>query len=83
MSEKIAIQKHNGSIRLISVKEVDTIYDMMERLGGEEALALTMAAWNIKDSVSMDDVKDVVTDFFTNVFLLRKAIGRMLRGEAV
>lgn len=79
----IAVPKFDGTVRVIPKEEVDAIYDMMEGLGGEEALALTMAAWNLEGSVKMDDVKDAVTDFFTNVFLLRKAVGRMLRGEEV
>lgn len=48
-----------------------------------KALPNIRAAWNLEGSVKMDDVKDAVTDFFTNVFLLRKAVGRMLRGEEV
>lgn len=83
MSNKIAVKRHDGTMRIVADEEVNTIYDMMEGLGGEEALALTMAAWNIEGSVNMDEVKDAVTDFFTNVYILRKAIGRMLRGEEV
>lgn len=83
MSNKVAVKNANGTIRIVSNEEIEAIYDMMSGLGGEEALALTMAAWNIEGSVNMEDVKGAVTDFFTNVYILRKAIGRMLRGEEV
>lgn len=83
MNSQIAIPQPDGTVRVIPKEDITHLQVLMDGLGGEEALALTMAAWNIEGSVDMDDVKDAVTDFYTNVYILRNAIGRMLRGEDV
>lgn len=81
MDSQIAIPQPDGIVRVIPKEDITHLQVLMDGLGGEEAVALTMAAWNIEGSVDMEEVRDSVANFYTNVFLFRKAVLEMINGK--